>query len=499
MDAASVGASSIKTVNSLSISTIPKITSPTTLTPPWLSTKPSMLTLYATSSNLRNSVPYLTRCSTKPDTNTDNEIDQNSAFEPNSNPKTSKSSAPVSNEALSSSLSTSSSSSSSGLVFGLGPTNSWDGAEIGSPVVKRFLSDEEERWYMWYHGRSKGNPGSEAIGLAVSRNGIHWERGGGPTRSSGEAGLAMNCSTDWWAFDTESIRPCEVVVMSSAKVRAASAVYWLYYTGCSSEKAEISEDSLKFSLENPERFCIDEVNGENGGVGKISKSLPGLAISQDGRHWARIEAEHHSGALFDVGSEREWDSSFIASPQVVFHVSGDLRMYYHSFDAENGEFGIGIARSRDGIRWVKLGKIMGGGGRGCFDEFGVMNARAVRNQKDGNYVMAYEGIAADGRRSIGLAVSSDGLKNWRRFHDEAALAPSAKDGWDNEGVGSPCLVQMDRDSDGWRLYYKGAGNGGRTGIGMAVSEGSDIRSFRRWTGFNYKKGLKANHKRKGTP
>jgi predicted GH43/DUF377 family glycosyl hydrolase len=362
-------------------------------------------------------------------------------------------------------------------VFGLGPANSWDSAEIGSPVVKRFLSDEEERWYMWYYGRSNGNPASDTIGLAVSRNGIHWERGGRATGSSGEAGSVMNCSKDWWAFDTESIRPCEVVVMSSTKVRAASAVYWLYYTGYSFEKAEFSDNTLEFNLENPERFCIDRVE-------KISKSLPGLAISQDGRHWARIEGEHHSGALFDVGSEREWDSPFIAAPQVVFHGSGDLRMYYHSFDLENGGFGIGMARSRDGIRWVKLGKIIGGGGSDSFDELGVMNARVVRNRKDGKYVMAYEGVAADGGRSIGLAVSSTGLKDWRRLQDEAALMPSVEDGWDNGGVGSPCLVQMDGDVDEWRLYYRGVGNGGRTGIGMAVSQGSDIRSFRRWTGFH---------------
>ena len=371
-------------------------------------------------------------------------------------------------------------------MFGLGPANSWDSAEIGSPVVKRFLSDEEERWYMWYYGRSNGNPASDSIGLAVSRNGIHWERGEGAIGSSGEAGSVMSCSKDWWAFDTENIRPCEVVVMSSTKVRASSAVYWLYYTGYSSEKAEFSENTLEFSLKNPERFCIDDVNGENDGVEKISKSLPGLAISQDGRHWARIEGEHHSGALFDVGSEREWDNSFIAAPQVVFHGSGDLRMYYHSFDLENGEFGIGIARSRDGIRWVKMGKIMGGGGSGSFDELGVMNARVVRNRKDGKYVMAYEGVAADGgRRSIGLAVSSTGLKDWQRLQDEAAaLMASVEDGWDNEGVGSPCLVQMDGDVDEWRLYYRGVGNGGRTGIGMAVSQGRDITSFRRWTGFH---------------
>uniref|UniRef100_A0A2N9HDE7 Small ribosomal subunit protein mS23 n=1 Tax=Fagus sylvatica TaxID=28930 RepID=A0A2N9HDE7_FAGSY len=99
-------------------------------------------------------------------------------------------------------------------------------------------------------------------------------------------------------------------------------------------------------------FCIDEFNG---GVGKISKSLPGWPISQDGRHWARIE--------------------------------------------------VGL-----GGWWVKLGNIMGGGGSSSFDEFWVMNVHIVRNRKDGKYVMAYEGVAAEMGSCIGLAVSSNGLK-----------------------------------------------------------------------------------------
>ncbi|KAJ6689974.1 hypothetical protein OIU85_006277 [Salix viminalis] len=403
----------------------------------------------------------LTRCSTKPNTNTNNETDQDSTPESNSNQEPQYPSTPISSNDSLPSNSLPSQSLSRGLVFDLGPSNSWDDKEIGSPVVKRFLSDEEERWYMWYHGNSTQNAGSaDSIGLAVSSNGIHWERGVGPVSSSGGVGLVMKCSQDWWAFDTTSIRPC-------------------------SEKVDYTDDdSLEFRLENPETFCLDNVNSGDVDKGKILKSLPGLAMSQDGRHWARIEGEHHSGALFDVGSEREWDSMFIAGPRVVFHGNSDLRMYYHSFDVESGQFGIGIARSRDGINWMKLGRIIGGGKTSSFDEFGAINACVVRNKKDGKYLMAYEGVAADGKRSIGLAVSPDGLKDWRRFQDEAVLEASVKDGWDNKGVGSPCLVQMDGEVDEWRLYYRGVGNGGRAGIGMAISQGNDVSSFRRWTGFH---------------
>jgi hypothetical protein len=47
--------------------------------------------------------------------------------------------------------------------------------------------------------------------------------------------------------------------------------------------------------------------------------LPHAALvfaSQDGRNWARIEADHHTGALFDVGEAGQWDSAYIGHPQV---------------------------------------------------------------------------------------------------------------------------------------------------------------------------------------
>lgn len=440
-----------------------------TLVSNWPQIKPQLLnfTSYNTISNPRNKsvALFLTHCSTKPNTNKEATDENYLSSESLSNSRIQPKAASVPSRGELSS----SSSFSRGLIFDLGPKNSWDNLEIGSPVVKRFLGDEEERWYMWYHGRSSENPDFDSTGLAVSSNGIHWERGTGPVRSNADVGLVMSSSKDWWAFDTHSVRPCEVVIMSSAKVKTNSAVYWLYYTGFCSENIEFLDNSLDFNFKNPDR---------------VLKSLPGLAMSHDGRHWARIEGEHHSGALLDLGSDGEWDSLFIASPQVVFHGSGDIRMYYHSLDVKNGHFAVGIARSRDGMRWVKLGKILGEGAKGGFDERGVVNARVLRNRKDGKYLMVYEGVDANGRRSIGMAESSDGLKQWRKVQDSPVFEVSSDGGWDCEGVGSPCLVQMDgEDTEEWRLYYRGVGNGGRSGIGMAVSQGSEGKVFERWTGF----------------
>ncbi|CAM8877354.1 unnamed protein product [Rhodiola kirilowii] len=375
---------------------------------------------------------------------------------------------------------------SDGLVFGLGRLNSWDSGAIGSPVVKRFLSDEEERWYMWYHGSSSENPTKDMVGLAVSSNGIHWDRGEGSVQSPSDVGMVMNVSEDWWALDTQSIRPAEMVIMSSSKIRGSSAVYWLYFTGFSNseESLELSEIMNSEMLKRSE--LDDHVKVMDEGR-RVCKSLPGLAMSQDGRHWARIEGEHHSGALFDIGSESEWDSAFISSPQVVFHQPGDLRMYYHSYDVKNSCFAIGVSRSRDGIKWVKLGKVLGAGNVGAFDERGAMNACVARNKKDGKYkyVMVYEGVSGGGGRSLGVAESADGLRDWRRVVEGPILESGDGDSWDNGGVGSPCLVQMEGEERGWRVYYRGFGRDGRSGIGMAVSaKGSGIGGFERWKGFH---------------
>ena len=45
-------------------------------------------------------------------------------------------------------------------------------------------------------------------------------------------------------------------------------------------------------------------------------SRPRRSLPQDGKNWARIEGDHHTGALFDVGEVGEWDHLFIAHPQV---------------------------------------------------------------------------------------------------------------------------------------------------------------------------------------
>jgi hypothetical protein len=71
---------------------------------------------------------------------------------------------------------------------------------------------------------------------------------------------------------------------------------------------------------------------------------------QDGRNWARIEADHHTHAVLERGEGDAFDSLFIAGPQVLASGPKDMRMYYHTFDQAAKKYCIGLARSEDGFR-----------------------------------------------------------------------------------------------------------------------------------------------------
>lgn len=104
-------------------------------------------------------------------------------------------------------------------------------------------------------------------------------------------------------------------------------------------------------------------------------------------------------------------------------------------------------------RWQKQGPILDGGPEGAFDSAGVGARCVVKDFDSRQYFMFYEGLGADGRRSIGVAVSDDGLSDWKR-HSEPVLRGGEVGAWDEAEVGAPCAVSM--AGGRWRLYYSGA-------------------------------------------
>lgn len=344
-----------------------------------------------------------------------------------------------------------------GLVLPLaGDAAAWDSQNVSCPRVLRFGPHD---YRMWYYGRDAAfDPEvrlpTGRIGFARSRDGIHWQRVRGPATR----GAVMDPSTDRASFDSSHV--------GVGEIQRTEGGFEMWYFGGDNA-------SMQFGAVRMRGFPL-----------RI-----GRARSRDGLHWQRV-AGPMRGAVLDVGPAGAVDAGSVGWPQVL-KIRGDLwRMYYHTVSREIG-FAVCAAESDDqGRSWRRLGVVLGRGAPGQFDVAGASTRQVLR--RGDRYVMLYEGWGADGRPSIGIADSDDGLQ-WRRIPgplpDGAILAPAAADSgrWDGGAIGTPWLVERGHGS--YFMYYVGRGlppadgdeNQSRYQIGLAVSEDPQWRVWRRWT------------------
>lgn len=340
-----------------------------------------------------------------------------------------------------------------GLVLTPGPDGWWDNEQVSSPSVMR---GADGVWKMWYYGRDalfdrEIKLPTGRCGLATSADGVHWERVRGPLTM----GAVFEPSPDPGRFDSAHVGVSDVGVFDG--------LFWMWYFGGDQTVAATSQFKAK-------------------GL----QMRPGCAVSRDGINWMRLDGPYR-GALLDTGSDGAFDALSCAWPKVLRDESG-WKLYYHSLTEGIPGIGlatyIGLATSRDGLRWEKVGPVLTPGKPGSFDERFVGTRHVLRI--NGEYVMFYEGVDSAGYHSIGLALSGDGIR-WRRDGDgEPVLSPARRGSglWDERAVGTPCVVPMQDGS--FRMYYVGANEGGpdilstHFQIGLAVSEGSDFRRWHRW-------------------
>lgn len=182
-------------------------------------------------------------------------------------------------------------------------------------------------------------------------------------------------------------------------------------------------------------------------------------------------AEYVSGAFSRLGDgpvmTRTLNEPYsCASPFVMFE-DGRFRIWYASMDRwheePNGQYkhyyNIKYGESRDGIHWTRRAVVAidyANPGEYAFGRPFVLN-------DDGTYRMWYS-VRGDSYR-IGYAVSIDGVR-WERQDARAGIDVS-ESGWDSEMIEYPWV--FDVAGQRYMLYN---GNGfGKTGIGLAVSDG----------------------------
>jgi len=214
----------------------------------------------------------------------------------------------------------------------------------------------------------------------------------------------------------------------------------------------------------------------------------GVALSQDGISWGRVEGDDPSGACMvaydksDINQDTPEDKTveeelYVGWPEVAVDVNSKsaFQMFYSTLTKDKKEKSIGWAVSTEGFRWEKMGVCLRPGTEGE-DAGGCARCNIIKeavydektgewaNKVGGGWIMFYEGISKeDGKHRIMRAEREDGSTTWKKTG--MVFDVGGDDTWDCDGVGSPNVLRMDDGST--RMYYTGAGPDQSTAIGVA--------------------------------
>jgi len=166
----------------------------------------------------------------------------------------------------------------------------------------------------------------------------------------------------------------------------------------------------------------------------------GLARSRDGRSWRREPAP-----VLDYGPRGAWDERAVADPYVV-RFGEYLYLYYLGQDRARRQR-LGVARSRDGVKWEKLrsSPVLELGPDGAFDEEGLGEPAVWSAQ--GWYWMMYTGRDRRENRRMGLARSRDGVR-WFRL----PVVFAGAEAWNRRVV---CDPTVELQGDSVRVWFGG--------------------------------------------
>ena len=383
--------------------------------------------------------------------------------------------------------------------------NAFDSFKIGSARVHRYVREDyagggesSAEYVMWFHGRSKAHASDSSlpplstgrIGSATSLNGLQWEKitEGSLAEDVSDVSLGLN-QESWWGFDTKHLGLGQVLLpMSTPSVITEGGVYIMYYFGGSEEETPLAD-----YVGTPDSDATI----------KGMKMRIGVAISQDGRTWGRVEGEDPTGACvapYDKEDPNQKGVSFMrdendsllkieeelycAWPEVAVRIGSEEQeqptkgktapsffMYYSTMRKSDKAKCIALAVSNDGFTWSKRGvclepdvdELDAAGCARCNVLQKASYQDGVWKTEDG-WIMLYEGVSnADGKHRIFMAESSDG-RVWEK-RGLAFDAGESDDEWDSGGVGSPHVIRLDDGS--MRMYYTGQGVDGSTAIGVA--------------------------------
>ena len=184
----------------------------------------------------------------------------------------------------------------------------------------------------------------------------------------------------------------------------------------------------------------------------------------DGRTWHTALARSADGVKWEkrgrVLSPGGWEGTEMAANGSAMAVGDEILYWYEAGDP----FRIALARSKDGVSWTKLGApVLEQGPLGSFDEVAVADPDVI--QTGGEFYMYYLGQDRARRQRLGVARSRDGI-TWTKLRANPILELGVAGAFDESGLGEPAVWSS---GGSYWMLFTGRDRGERRRIGFAKS------------------------------
>jgi predicted GH43/DUF377 family glycosyl hydrolase len=207
----------------------------------------------------------------------------------------------------------------------------------------------------------------------------------------------------------------------------------------------------------------DSVDVLNPSVIRFRGTYLNLYSGFDGKTWSTGAATSPDGVAWTkrgrVLSPGGWEANWATNGSGLVE-GGEILYWYAAGDPPR----IALARSRDGVAFTKQPEaVVPLGPRGSFDERGVSDPYVIRRSE--SFYLFYLGQDRAARQRLGVARSRDGVR-WEKLRSNPVLEPGPPGAFDENGLGEPAVWSS---GGFYWMLYTGRDRGEHRRLGLARS------------------------------
>jgi len=371
-----------------------------------------------------------------------------------------------------------------------GPAGSADSFSAADPSVLK----DGSTWKMWYTGDDSSK---KRVAYATSADGITWAKGGkviAPEDPGVSANIAFGAfaPTVWKTGSTYSMLLTGRKLVGQGefqtKVMGTTSTDGVAWAGPSPVlNPSGSQQNFDYSnlnspdvLQDPgtpapyKLFYSGNTIDANGNF----HTRIGLATSNNGSSFGKVNGAQTGGSVFDVGTlGTAFDGRQASGLSVAAPIGASTKFSGFYWGTRGSDFKprLGEATSADGSAWTKVpvsapdgGALFSLGNQAAFDNGGERDPSVVDDS--GTYNLFFTGLSSGGTRSIGYASTPEDAAT--KLPDNSAWSSRNQvlagdgSGFDAAGVGHPSVI---KDGATYVMYYAGLDSNGTARIGRATA------------------------------